>query len=292
MLISTRKRVKSLQQLFDSIERTCKSADNLEVLLRIDDDDIETIRFVEGYRKNSKFLIKSIIGDRGKGYVELHQNTNELCQAANGKFFLFLPDDVQFMTNNWDEEMLATYNSAYSDNIFWIRTSHNEAGNPNAMCLAITRDWYNVTGHFGTCYQQDSEFNYVAKYVGREVFLKDIVIIHHRADTKTGIINNEIDQTYVEGRLAADSGRLRGHGFFTYQVQTQIVVDALKLLKHIKLQGQGKNAEISAKIRFLYWEYIRTKVLPIMLIIHIPVINKLISRPLVKRVIKWAMREK
>ena len=263
LLITTRKRIKSLRRLFDSIEETCNRTDNLEVLLAIDDDDIGTIRFIEEYSKNGKLLIRTVIGKRGKGYFDLHNRIKELCQKSNGRFLLFLSDDAQFMTENWDEKILATYNSIYSDNIFWIRTSHNEEGNPYAMYLAITGDWYNVTGHWGTCYQQDTEFNYVAERVGREIFLDDIVIIHHRADDKTGTIDGEIDRTYVEGRMAADSGLLRGRTVFSSQVKGNIIVDAIKLLKRIKsLQGQGKDAEISAKIRSLYWEYVKTKLLP------------------------------
>jgi len=284
LIVPTRNRVKLLRRLFDSIEETCKSTDNVEVLLGIDDDDIETIQFIEKYSENSRFVIKSIIGERGKGYVDLHNRINELCQISGGEFLFFLADDVQFMTKNWDEKILATYNSVYSDNIFWIRTSHNEEGNPWAACLAITRDWYNVTGHYGTCYQQDTEFNLVAEHVGREIFLKDIVVIQHRADSETGDIDGEIDQTYVEGRMAADSGLLRGRSFYSSQVQTSIVVDAIKLLKRIKsLQGKQKDAVISAKIRSLYWEYVKIKLLPI--------INWLLIPP-VKKIIKWVMRIK
>jgi glycosyltransferase involved in cell wall biosynthesis len=284
LIVPTRNRVKLLRRLFDSIEETCKSTDNVEVLLGIDDDDIETIQFIEKYSENSRFVIKSIIGERGKGYVDLHNRINELCQISGGEFLFFLADDVQFMTKNWDEKILATYNSVYSDNIFWIRTSHNEEGNPWAACLAITRDWYNVTGHYGTCYQQDTEFNLVAEHVGREIFLKDIVVIQHRADSETGDIDGEIDQTYVEGRMAADSGLLRGRSFYSSQVQTSIVVDAIKLLKRIKsLQGKQKDAAISTKIRSLYWEYAKIKLLPVR--------NWLLIPP-VKKIIKWVMRIK
>lgn len=292
LIIPTRNRVKSLRRFFDSIEETCKSADNLEVLLGIDDDDIETIRFIEKYSESSKFVIKPIIGKRGKGYVELHNKINELCQVSNGIFLFFLPDDVQFMTKNWDEKILATYNSIYRDNIFWIRTSHNEEGNPWASCFAITRDWFDVTGHYGTCYRADTEFNYVAKHVGRETFLKDIVVIHHRTDPKTGTIDGKIDQTYVEGRMAADSGLLRGRNFWSPQVQTNIIVDAIKLLKRIRLQRQGKDAKISAKIRALYWQYVKTKLLLIPSIVHLPVIYGLVTSPLVKKVKKWVMIRK
>lgn len=280
LLIPTRNRTKSLCRLFDSIEETCNSTDNLEVLLRIDEDDIETIRFIRKYSKNSKLLIKTIIGKRGKGYVDLHNKVNELCQISSGNFLFSLADDVQFMTKNWDEKMLTTYNSMHSDNIFWIRTSHMEEGNPWAMYFAITRNWYKVTGHLGTCYQQDTEFNYVAKHVGREVFIKDIAIIQHRTDDKTGTVDGEIDQTYVEGRMAADSGLLEGRSIYSPQVQANIIVDAIKLLRRIKsLQGQRKDAEISAKIRSLYWEYVKAKLLPI-------------TPFWVKRIIKWAMRIK
>jgi glycosyltransferase involved in cell wall biosynthesis len=283
LLIPTRNRVQSLRRLFDSIEETCSSTDNLEILLGIDGDDTETILFIEKYSKDSKLLISPVIGKREKGYVDLHNKINELCRISKGEFLFFLPDDVQFITKNWDEKMLTTYNSIYSDNIFWIRTSHGEEGNPYAQCLSITRDWYNVTGHFGTCYQQDTEFNYVAKHVEREIFIKDIVIIHRRADSKTGTIDGEIDQTYVEGRMAADSGLLRGRTVWSIGVKTNIIVDAIKLLKHIRSsERQQEKAEISAKIRSLYWEYIIIKLLPIT-----GRVRYFIS--LVKKIIKWVM---
>ena len=283
LLITTRNHVRSLRRFFDSIEETCSRTDNLEVLLGIDDDDIETIRFVEEYSKDSKLLIKPVIGKRGKGYVDLHNRTNELCQIAKGEILFFLADDFQFMTKDWDKKMLATYDSMYSDNIFWIRTAHSEEGEPDAQlaqCWAITRDWFNVTGHLATSYRQDTEFLYVADHVGREVFMKDIVIVHHRPDSETGTIDGEIDQTHVEGRMAADSGRLQERTVYSPQVKVNIIVDAIKLLKRIRaLQGQGKDAEISAKIRALYWEYVKTKL-------------RSITPSWVKRIVKWVMRIK
>jgi hypothetical protein len=305
LIIPTRKRIESLNRLFDNIVNTCSSTSNLEVLLRIDDDDIDTIRFVEQYSTKSKLLIRTIIGKRGKGYVDLHNKISELCQISAGKFLFFLADDVQFMTKGWDEKILATYDSIYRDNIFWVRTSHNEEGNPWAQCFAISRDWYNVTGHLGTCYQQDTEFNCVARYVGREVFIKDIVVIHHRVDRETGIINGKTDETHVEGRMAADAGLLRGRSFYSYKVQANIVTDAIKLLNHIRsLQPQGRNAEISARIRSLYWEYVKAWLRPIILsrvirkmikfrvirnIIEFRVMRKIIEFWVIRKIIRWVM---
>jgi glycosyltransferase involved in cell wall biosynthesis len=282
ILITTRNRTGPLRRLLGSIEETCNNVNSLEILLSIDDDDIETIQFIEEYSKNSKLLIKSVISKRGKGYVDLHSRINELCRISRGEFLLFLADDFQFMTDNWDEKIQATYNSVYPDNIYWIRTSHSQKGESDAQLaqgFAITRDWYNVTGHLGTCYQQDTEFLYVAKHVGREIFLKDVVIIHHRADYKSGIIDGTIDQTFVEGRMAADSGQLRGIPYYSSRVQANITVDAIKLLRRIKsLQGKGGNAEISAKIRALYWQYAKVKILSI-----VPSWGK--------KIIKWVMKK-
>jgi glycosyltransferase involved in cell wall biosynthesis len=305
LIIPTRKRIESLNRLFNSIEETCSSTGNLEVLIAVDDDDIDTISFIEQYSTKGRLLIRTIIGKRGKGYLDLHNKISELCQMSSGKFLFFLADDVQFMTKDWDEKMLSTYNRMYSDNIFWVRTSHNEEGNPWAQCFAISRDWYNVTGHLGTCYQQDTEFNDVARYVGREVFIKDIVIIHHRADRKTGIINGKIDETHVEGRMAADAGLLRGSSYYSHKVQANIVIDAIKLLNYIRsLQPQGQNAEISVRIRSLYWEYIKAWLRPIVLarlirkvikfrvirnIIESRVMRKIIGFWLIRKIIRWVM---
>jgi len=278
LIIPTRNRVEYLRRFLDNVEQTCGSTDNLEILLRIDDDDTRTIQFVEEYGKSSKLLIRPVVGERGNGYVDMHKKVTELCQKASGQFLFFLSDDVTFSNKYWDEKILATYNNAYSDNIFWIRTAHGEAS-PDAQCLAITRDWYNVTGHLGTCYHQDTEFNAVARHVGREIFIEDIVVKHHRPEKETKTIDGKIDQTYVEGRAAADSGLLKGQTFYSPQVQANIVTDSIKLLKRIKsLHSQEDNAKTSAKIRSLYWMYVKIKTLSI-------------APSWVKRTIKWAMRK-
>jgi hypothetical protein len=231
------------------------------VLLAIDDDDFETIRFVEEQSKNREFSIRTLIGKRGRGYIDLHKKIKELCKISWGDLLFFVADDVEFVTKDWDEKMLAAYNSIYEDNIFWIRTSHTEEGNPYAQCFAITRDWYNITGHLGTCYQQDTEFNFVARRVGREVQMKDIVIIHHRADDRTAAREGEIDRTYLEGRIAADSGLLKGRTVWSPEVQANIIADAIKLLRYIKSSddGQRNDDDIPARIRALYLEYIKIK---------------------------------
>ncbi len=260
LIIPTRKRTKSLRRLFNSIQETCKDTDNLEVVLAIDDDDIETIRFVKEYAIDTGLQIRPIISDRGKGYADLHNKIKNLCTVSEGQILLFLGDDSQFMTNNWDEIILATYNNVYADNIYWINTSHGEEDNPYPLFFAITRDWFNITGHMGTCCAQDTEFTCVAKHVNREIFLNNILIIHHRADPKTGIIDGELDKTHLEGRMAVDSGSLATLSLRSTVVQTNIVIDAIKLLKRIKaLQRKGDNTEISAKIQALHWSYVILK---------------------------------
>jgi hypothetical protein len=70
-------------------------------------------------------------------------------------------------------------------------------------------------------------------------------------------------------------------------VQANIIVDAIKLLKRIRsLESQRKDAEISAKIRYLYWEYVKAYVKARLR----PVIPFIPSW--VRKVIKWVMRIK
>jgi hypothetical protein len=47
--------------------------------------------------------------------------------------------------------------------------------------------------------------------------------------------NGKIDQAYVEGGMAADVGLVRGRTVWSREVQANIIGDAIKLLKRIKL---------------------------------------------------------
>ena len=54
ILIPTRKRAKKLKTMYESLHHMTSTPDNVEVLLYIDDDDIQSIKFIE---KNADNLL-------------------------------------------------------------------------------------------------------------------------------------------------------------------------------------------------------------------------------------------
>lgn len=258
LLVPTRKRIKSLIRFLNSVEETCSSPRNLEVLIRIDDDDVETIQFVDKYITKSSLVIKTVIGSRGKGYVDAPRRLEELCQNSNGRILMYLADDVQLMTKDWDEKILNTYNnSIYDDKIFLIKTAHNQEENPDwPLFPAITREWLNATGHFSNFYAVDTELYLLSKLINREIFLKDIEIIHRRPDFQTGIIDGKIDKTFVEGRLSVESGLTKRFSFSSDEGIAKIIDDAIKLKSQIScLNNQGKKVQVPAVMKNLWWKY-------------------------------------
>ena len=260
VLVVTRKRIKCLRAFFDSIQETCNSIKNLEVLVRIDDDDIETVQFVENYRRDSELLIRTVIGKRGKGYADMDKMVDELCQISTGDILFLLNDDAQFITKNWDEKMLNSYNNIYSDNIFYIRTAHNQEENPdNPLFPAITRDWYDALGGFCSCLETDTGLYFLNKLVKREVFIKDIKVNHNHPDYSTGLRDDEADTTYMEGRIALDSELIQSDSVHVFSPEgyANIVDDAIKLCSRIKsLQDQKKTIRVPTNVALLYWKYL------------------------------------
>lgn len=252
VIFCTRKRTKSLIRLFNSIEKTCSDNKNVEIVLGIDTDDEETINFVNEYSKGGKLALVPVIDERGRGYIDMHNRVNKLCRISKGKILMFPTDEYEFITKDWDRRILSCCDSIYKDNIFWLRIEDavDPVGNVWAVCLAMTRDWFNVTGHFGTCYQHDTEFNFVAYHVGREIDMRDIKVIPHHEVS---------DKTYQEGRIAADKGLLKGRTVWSWGVRANIDVDAIKLLKQIR-KSEKDRSHIDQRIRALYLDYAKARI--------------------------------
>jgi len=251
VIFCTRKRTESLIRLFNSIEKTCSDNKNVEIVLGIDTDDEETINFVNEYSKSGKLALVPVLDERGRGYIDMHGRVTKLYESSRGKILVFIADDCEFVTKDWDKRLLSYYGSVYKDNIFWGRIEEevDPQGNSWACCFAITRDWLNITGHLGTCYHQDTEFNFVAYHVGREIDTRDIKVIHHHGVS---------DETYQEGRIAADKGLLKGRTVWSWGVRANVAVDAIKLLKQIK-KSEEQGGDIDQRIRALYLDYVRTR---------------------------------
>lgn len=148
IFLNSRGRVQRLQALFNSIIKTTKDLNNIEVLIRIDNDDIETINFS---RFNIyPFEVKYFIGPRPQNLITSY---NELASKCVGDYLFVLNDDVDILTEGWDEEV-----RKIPSNEIWLLSAHdtsvdktntvNREDNNYGSFLIHTRASYEALGYF------------------------------------------------------------------------------------------------------------------------------------------------
>jgi glycosyltransferase involved in cell wall biosynthesis len=101
VILATRGRLKYLIEALDSLIDKCSDLEKIEILIKVDDDDLETIEGLKSYKNFD--LIKVIISDRKKGYASLNEFYNELYEKSVGDFIFCMNDDATVETYNWDK---------------------------------------------------------------------------------------------------------------------------------------------------------------------------------------------
>lgn len=89
VLIPSRKRPDRLDKTITSILASVSDPTEIEILVRADHDDTET---VERFRGDPR-IRELHVGDRGTGYASLHIYYEELCARASGIFIWLMNDD-------------------------------------------------------------------------------------------------------------------------------------------------------------------------------------------------------
>src|SRR5678816_3388846 len=110
VLIPTRMRIWRLQILLESYNKT-KGLYDSELIFRVDKDDVETQKFLDGSRV--------VVGPRYKGYASMPQFFNEMADVAGGDVLMCGNDDMVFRTPDWAGLILDKANE-YPDGIFNI----------------------------------------------------------------------------------------------------------------------------------------------------------------------------
>ncbi len=101
--IPTRKRVPQLIKTIESILGARDDEDSVEILLRVDDDDDETISQLEVLR--CRFGVKWHIGPRGSGYDNMGQFITELSDMAKAPWIFIIDDDATIHGRGLDTKL-------------------------------------------------------------------------------------------------------------------------------------------------------------------------------------------
>ena len=105
VLLPTRARPELMLQSITSIIEKARLPEKVQILLKIDNDDMES--YVDYYSEIEKITphYKVIYSPRGLGYGDLHTHVNDLCAIADGEYLFLWNDDAELLTVEWDKIM-------------------------------------------------------------------------------------------------------------------------------------------------------------------------------------------
>jgi len=103
VIFPTRERPNQLIAALDSCIKLAANPKNVEVLLKVDEDDVKTIAAIENYLRDCPSTVKAFVTPRGKGYLDIHNWLNALAAEAAGDWLFVLSDDAKVETQDWDE---------------------------------------------------------------------------------------------------------------------------------------------------------------------------------------------
>lgn len=194
VLLPTRKRFEQLIKSVESLFQNCNNIDNIEILLGLDNDDVDTINKVNSYIKNQK-NIKIYIYERFF-YKNLHKYYNNLIQNGTGTSFLLWNDDAIMKSKNWDLEIINNQKE-----FCVLSPKHNHLSMPSAVLFPVLpKKWLELTDIWSPYRGCDSWIDFLSKKLNVVKHIDTIIIEHDRHD----ITGNNKDETYIEGRIGGE----------------------------------------------------------------------------------------
>jgi hypothetical protein len=197
LLLPSRGRPQQLVELWHTVVATADDLDDIEMVVRVDDDDSSyddlrsrgtrgQIHFIEGQRLN-----------------EMTVYWNDTWVKAHGDIFMHCADDIRFREPGWDLRVKLHVDQLPPDRIGMVYGRDGAHDMNLATHGFITREWTNVVGYFlppyFSCDWADQWIFDVAGLIGRRVY--DPLIFNEHMHPALG--KGELDQTHRD-RLERD----------------------------------------------------------------------------------------
>ena len=188
VMLPSRGRPDSLRAALRSLAETCSNPKQVEVLIRLDDDDTQTLAIQDSLvAECAPIDLRIIVGPRGNGYKDLQVYFNELAAAARGDFLFLFNDDARIKTKGWDKQV-----AAHRGKLSILHP--NAVGADLNVFPVVHRKIVELLGYFSLEPFCDAPMFFIAHYCGIRVHLPSVVITHLHGETK--------DKTYTEASSA------------------------------------------------------------------------------------------
>lgn len=173
VMIPTRGRSKYLNSLIENIFSSVQDSKNIEIVFRCDDDDTDTVDFLQ---QNKFDNVRFIVGPRGSGYSGLHVYYNEICESSDADWFFLFNDDASLNKTDWDV-YLSKIKGAF---VIKPMTTNGRGWQNGNIFPLMHRKFYEALGHFSPCNMNDCYVSNVASKVDLERRVDFIEVVHVR----------------------------------------------------------------------------------------------------------------
>lgn len=223
ILLPTRGRTTALENSLHTLMSKASKPDEIEILLGMDYDDVETMTWVE---QNIVPKYPQIILHKFQplGYANINVYTNTLAGLAIGYWMMFWNDDMTMNTDGWDDIIDQHRNHPMP----LLRFQVENFNHPFALVPVLKWEWFKVLGSV-SYYSHIDRFVYnVIMNIGQD-FLVNIpaYITHDRAD----LTGNNDDETFRATLAAYNENQPQDPFSDDYPVQMKIMLLAVNKLR-------------------------------------------------------------
>ena len=102
-ILCSRKRPERLLKFISSVYNTVDNPDEIEIYIKFDDDDLESISKIEEYKKFKN--VKIMIGPRLNGYTSCEFFLNKMIDDTNAKWVSVVNDDMYLIGKGLDTQL-------------------------------------------------------------------------------------------------------------------------------------------------------------------------------------------
>ena len=212
-LLPTRGRSENLKLVLDSLENTCDSISNYEVILCFDNDDVKHIEEFDSWTKNYNF--KKIVIDRC-GYDNIHIYYNKAAEESSGDWLWVWNDDCEMIKKGWDT-IISEYNGQFVIINPWnTRDVDAQYLLTNLMFPIFPRKYLELLGHLSPWNHIDTYTDHVVSVFNFPIKQNEWRIVHTH--------NKQNDQTTRE--------------IFYHRIPmpiNQLTIDRTKISNYLKL---------------------------------------------------------
>ena len=181
-LLPTRGRPEQLKRAVASLYDNALSRDSLEVLIKLDDDDPESLEaarcLVSTYPN-----INVGSGPRGNGYHDLHHWFNDMAYGAHGDWLFIFTDDAVMKTEHWDQVLQSVGTKApwpAMDDVCLL--APHVPSNPKGCDFPVLRrNTHRILGTFGPTPFVDAWLRTLMTFTGA-MLQPPIDIVHEKPD--------------------------------------------------------------------------------------------------------------